>query len=175
MSVVLFAALIGAVSAHEFPGCCWFTGGGHILTIDGKDSFGGNAMTMKNKPDRGEWEYVIHSTGQIFHGTVTDILYCEYVPTRPGPGHPEANANYIRFVGTGVLDHVSGYTFWVKAYDSGEPAFANEPGDHYWVRIYDPDGILVVEEDGDVIGNFQIHPSNNGHPCPTGMDDPYHP
>jgi hypothetical protein len=146
--------------------CCWFTGGGTIMTIDGingRQSFGGNAMTMKDKPVRGEWEHINHTTGDIFHGKVT-YLSC-WETNDPGPSPPKADPNYIEFGGEGVLNHVEGYSFEVTAYDSGEPATKNAPGDHYWITILDPSGAMVVEEDGALSGNFQIHPPNKGHPC----------
>jgi hypothetical protein len=165
-AVVLVAvALVGVATAGECCcGCCWFTGGGTIMNIDGRQSFGGNAMTMKDKPIQGEWEYVVHATGDIFHGKVTD-LYCYSDSSLPGPSPPKAVPNFIVFSGTGVYNHEEGYIFQVQAYDSGEPASANGPGDHYWVKIWDPSGAVVVDEKGAISGNFQIHPPNNGHPC----------
>ena len=42
------------------------------------------------------------------------------------------------------------------------------PPDEYKITIKDPSGDVILEKGGIISGgNFQIHPSNAGHPYPT--------
>ncbi len=153
---ITLALIIMPVSAWN--GCCWFTGGGTIMDPT-RITIGGNAMTMKDKPVRGQWEFVDHE-GNVFHGEASSIN-CWFNEHAPGAEHPLVDFNYIHFRGAGEYDHQSGYTFDVIARDSGEPGV----NDYLFMDIFDSEHNLVDHVEGYLSGNFQIHPSNNGHPC----------
>ncbi len=161
-TIIAFAALALVImpASAACTGCCWFTGGGqiHSDSLD-KVSFGGNAMTMKDFDIRGEWEFVDHE-GNLFHGQV-DHIECLYNSNLPGPEMPPAEDNVIKFGGTGVYNHQPGYTFEIRAVDGGEPGV----DDSFTIKIWDPFDVLIEDIHGFISGNFQIHPSNNGHPC----------
>jgi hypothetical protein len=134
-------------------GGCWFTGGGTFGKGLTRDSYGGNAMTMKDKAIRGEWEHVDHTNllastvnGQnLFHGKVHYIV-CKKFPLS-GPEVPKAVPNYINFGGTGVFNHMDGYFFDVKAFDHAEGGIHF---DRYVIDIYDSNMKLVLHGDGQV-------------------------
>ena len=142
-------------------GGCWFTGGGTFGKGVTRDSFGGNAMTMKDKAIRGEWEHVDHTNvpastvnGQnLFHGKVHYIA-CQKFPSLSGPQVPKAYPNYINFGGTGKYNGVDGYLFDVKAFDHGEGGIRF---DRYQIEIYDSSMNLVLHADGQVT---ESDPSN---------------
>src|SRR5205814_7147592 len=90
----------GALSPAQ--GGCWVTGGGFIVDADGNDSYGGNAMPMKDGRIRGEWEHVDHGTMDKAHGQARYIV-CRHVD-EPGPGQPSGpshnfNINQVYFGG----------------------------------------------------------------------------
>jgi len=136
-------------------GGCWFTGGGTFGKGPTRDSFGGNAMTMKDHSVRGEWEHVDHTNitgvptvnGQnLFHGQVHYIV-CQQFPTLSGPQVPKAVPNYVNFGGTGKYNGVDGYFFDVRAFDHGEGGIHY---DRYSIDIYDANKKLVLHADGSV-------------------------
>jgi hypothetical protein len=136
-------------------GGCWFTGGGTFGKGNTRDSFGGNAMTMKDKSVRGEWEHVDHTNitgvptvnGQnLFHGKVHYIV-CKKFETLSGPQVPKAYPNYINFGGTGKYNGVDGYFFDVRAFDHGEGGIHF---DRYTIDVYDASKKLVLHADGSV-------------------------
>jgi hypothetical protein len=135
-------------------GGCWFTGGGTFGKGQTRDSFGGNAMTMKDKAVRGEWEHVDHTNvlantvnGQnLFHGKVHYIV-CKKFPSLSGPQVPKAYPNFVNFGGTGKYNGVDGYFFDVKAFDHGEGGIHF---DRYVIDIYDANKKLVLHGDGTV-------------------------
>ncbi|MBI2894674.1 MAG: hypothetical protein HYY06_14060 [Deltaproteobacteria bacterium] len=145
---------------------CWVTGGGHNGSTDGQgagvskeDSFGGNAMTMKDGSVRGEWENVNH-LGDVFHGLVT-ALSC-FDDGGAGPEVPKADANIAEFSGTGSWNHLDGYTFFVRIEDRAE---GGKDSDFYSITIWSPGGTVVYSEADTIAGgNLQIHPPNGGHP-----------
>ncbi len=165
-------------------GGCWITGGGFVTDTDGKDSFGGNGMPMKDGRIRGEWEHVDHGTGNKLHGEVS-YLVCRHV-AEPGPGQPSGpshnftlNQAYYggsaRWFSNGAW--ADGYWFDIMAEDHGEPGNKAGPGNHgsagpdyYHLRVLQmqngsQSGTLIYETEGDFDGgNFQIHPPNGGHP-----------
>jgi hypothetical protein len=151
-------------------GGCWMTGGGFITDDDGKDTFGGNAMTMKDGSVRGEWENIEHGTGDNLHGQA-NYIYCRVVPG-PGPGHPNGpqhnfDDNQVYFGGPATYNGASGYWFDVVAEDHGEPGRL----DTYQITIRQgamgtQAGTVVFQESGTLAqgGNIQLHPPNGGHP-----------
>jgi hypothetical protein len=170
-------------------GGCWFTGGGFVLSGDGKDTYGGNGKPMKDGRIQGEWNHVDHGTTNHMHGKV-DYLVCR-VAEGPGPKQPGgkkglvANQVYYGGVARWRADDVwnDGYWFDVVAEDHGEPGNVKTGGQtvkgsmpdwyHLTVRMQsDPvagvSGAVVYEVSGPFEGgNFQIHPSNGGHPAST--------
>jgi hypothetical protein len=159
-------------------GGCWITGIGYIVDADGHDNFGGNGMPMKAGYVRGEWEHDDHGTGDKFHGKVS-YLYCQHVD-EPGPGVPNGsnhdfNLNQAYYGGAGRwfepgTGWQDGYWFDVMAEDHGEPGNTDE---YYFTvrRITGPGQVgPVLYSTGNVLGggNFQIHPSNDGHPSTSG-------
>lgn len=186
LAMLIVPSLIIAIPPEE--GGCWVTGIG-TLGCGGEgdlDSFGGNAMSMKDASVKGSWTHISHGSGVIFSGDVHNIV-CKKFPL-PGPDVPEAYPNYVNFGGTGRLNGEEGYFFDIKAVDHGEPGIYR---DRYSIDIYDANGALVYHADGDITrnchecledqfvppglafilnlgcisgGNFQIHPLNAGHP-----------
>lgn len=169
-------------------GGCWITGGGFVVDADGNDSFGGNGMPMKDGTIRGEWEHVDHGTGNKVHGQV-NYLVCRHVD-EPGPGQPsgpskkfDINQAYFggpaRWFTNGAWS--DGYWFDIMAEDHGEPGNKPGPGkhgsagpDYYHLTVMqmqgaNQSGVVVYDVLGTFEGgNFQIHPSNTGHPSTAG-------
>jgi hypothetical protein len=164
-------------------GGCWVTGGGFIIDVDGKDTFGGNAMPMKSGAVRGEWEHQEHDTHEKGHGHAS-YIYCRHI-NAPGPGQPGGkkgfNMNQVYFGGNARWftngGWNQGYWFDVCAEDHGEPGSTrakggNNPtgGDYYHYTIRkvagaNQSGTIIYETKGYLSGgNIQIHPPNNGHP-----------
>ncbi|MCB9555590.1 MAG: hypothetical protein H6707_05750 [Deltaproteobacteria bacterium] len=187
----------GAACVAELPppeaepqnGGCWVTGIGHIgEDTDGdgvsdqpgagraeQDSFGGNAMGMKDGRIRGQWQNTTHLLDgkHKFHGQAT-FLHC-FNDGGPGPDVPKAIPNRAIWGGPGQWDHQPGYLFIVSAadYKEGKDGLDRERRDAYAITIYrdvDGDGHassadqIVYEESDCIFGNFQIHPPNQGHP-----------
>jgi len=146
---------------------CFVTGIGHIGDASdhpgagraGEDSFGGNAMGMRDGRVRGQWQNTTH-LGDVFHGSV-DFLRC-WRDDGIGPEVPVAIPNNAEWGGSGTWNHRSGYTFTVHAADRAE---GGSHIDEYEITVWDSDGLVVYEE-SEIIdgGNFQIHPPNGGHP-----------
>ena len=160
-------------------GGCWVTGGGFVVDDDGKDTFGGNAMPMKDGSVRGEWENQEHGTGGNTHGQA-QYIYCRVVPG-PGPGHPNGpshqfDINQVYFGGPATVDGASGYWFDVVAEDHGEPGRQ----DTYQITVRQivgngMSGAVVFQESGTLAqgGNIQIHPPNGGHPATQSTLPPW--
>jgi hypothetical protein len=167
-------------------GGCFVTGIGHIGSDENgngisdqpgagranQDSYGGNAMGMKDGDVRGQWQNTTH-LGDVFHGQAT-FLYC-WNDGGPGPDVPVAEPNRAIWGGPGQWNHEDGYLFIVSAADYKEGKEDADAGirDAYAITIYydtDGDGVatdadeIVYEETDCVFGNFQIHPPNQGHP-----------
>ena len=177
-------------------GGCFVTGIGHIGSDENgdgisdqpgageadQDSYGGNAMGMKDGRIRGQWQNTTHLVGgDKFHGQA-EFLYC-WNDGGPGPDVPEAFPNRAIWGGPGLWNHEEGYRFIVSAadYKEGKEGSDVDLRDAYAIRVYqdlDGDGIstdadpVVYEESDCVFGNFQIHPPNNGHPyIPVPLTD----
>jgi len=175
--------------AQPDVGGCWVTGIGHIgsdLNGNGisdkpgagaanQDSFGGNAMGMKDGTVRGQWQNTTHLADgkHKFHGQA-NFIYC-WNDGGPGPDVPKAYPNRAIWGGPGKWDHQDGYVFIVSAADYKEGKDGNDANirDAYAITVYedvDGDGkatsadTIIYEESDCVFGNFQIHPPNNGHP-----------
>ena len=173
----------------EETGGCFVTGIGHIGSDENEngisdqpgagradqDSYGGNAMGMRDGRVRGQWQNTTHLDGtrDVFHGQA-EFLYC-WNDGGPGPDVPVAEPNRAIWGGPGQWNHEDGYLFIVSAADYKEGKEDEDAGirDAYAITIYrdvDGDGIatsddeIVYEETDCVFGNFQIHPPNNGHP-----------
>lgn len=187
LATVIVPSLIQALPPEE--GGCWVIGIGTLGCGDAghQDSFGGNAMTMKDKAIRGSWTHISAFWGVIFNGDVHYIV-CKKFPSLSGPGVPKAYPNYVNFGGTGKFNGEDGYFFDVKAFDHGEPGIYR---DRYSIDIYDEDKVLVYHADGEITrdcheclddvkvtsdlawvldlgcisgGNIQIQPPVGGHP-----------
>jgi len=170
-------------------GGCWVTGIGHIgsdLNGNGisdkpgagkanQDSYGGNAMGMKDGTVRGQWQNTTHLADgkHKFHGQA-NFLYC-FNDGGPGPDVPKAFPNRAIWGGPGKWDHEDGYLFIVSSADYKEGKDGNDANirDAYAITVYkdaDGDGTataadpIIYEETDCVFGNFQIHPPNQGHP-----------
>lgn len=192
------AAIDGADGAELIPvppgaqpdqGGCWVTGIGHIGSdlnnngisdkpgagVANQDSYGGNAMGMKDGRVRGQWQNTTHLEGSKskFHGQAV-FLYC-WNDGGPGPDVPKAEPNRAIWGGPGKWDHQEGYLFIVSAadYKEGKEKGDADIRDAYAITVYfdvDGDGRatgadqIVYEESDCVFGNFQIHPPNQGHP-----------
>jgi hypothetical protein len=156
-------------------GGCWITGGGHIGSADShggagqndQDSFGFNAMGMKDGRVRGELQNTTH-LGDLFHGQATWIR-C-WKDEGIGPEVPRAIPNNAQWGGPGTWNHEEGYTWEAHLADRAE---GGSHQDEYEIWVYGPDGALVYTQNAsmDLVitgGNFQIHPPNNGHPYTTG-------
>lgn len=149
---------------------CFVTGIGHIgdeANHPGagraeEDSFGGNAMGMRDGTVRGEWQNTTH-LGDLFHGEAS-WLRC-WKDEGEGPEVPRAIPNVAEWGGSGKWNHAEGYTFQIRAEDRRE---GGSHFDYYGITVWDSVGAVVYEE-GDLIdgGNFQIHPPNSGHPYST--------
>jgi hypothetical protein len=155
------------------------TGGGFVVDDDGKDTFGGNAMPMKDGTVRGEWENQEHGTGDNLHGQA-NYIYCRVVPG-PGPGHPNGPRhdfvdNQAYFGGPATYNGASGYWFDVVVEDHGEPGRL----DTYQITIRQgasgtQAGTVVFQESGTLSqgGNLQLHPPNGGHPATQSVLPPW--
>jgi hypothetical protein len=146
---------------------CWITGGGRILNEDGTyDSYGGNAMTMKDGSVRGEWNHVDHNGGgdtlNHFKGDVTTITCSK--ESDQGPRVPKAIPNYAIFGGTGTYNGEEGYTFVVDWVDSWE---GGRSWDRYQLTITAPNGEVIVENG---IGNTNCKPQSFGAEFGCTMD-----
>ena len=134
-------------------GGCWFTGIGTFGKGDTRDSFGGNAMTMKDgRPRRVAARGPLRrhrpaqKNGQnLFHGKVHYIA-CKKFPRSAAPRSPRPYPNYANWGGTGRYNGVDGYFFDVKAFDHGEGGIHI---DRYAIDIYDASK-LVLHADGSV-------------------------
>jgi hypothetical protein len=159
-------------------GGCWITGGGYIVDTDGNDSFGGNAMPMKDGTVRGQWEEQDHGTNDKAHGEASYIM-CRHVD-EPGPGQPGGKkgftANQAYFGGharwfTPADGWKDGYWFDVMVEDHGE---GHGIMDYYHFTIRDAAGTVVYDTQGNQIGgNIQLHPPNAGHPSTGGQLPPW--
>lgn len=157
---------------------CWITGGGHIgdKTSHGgagknsQDSFGFNAMGMKDGSVRGELQDTTH-LGDVFHGQA-DWIRC-WKDDGAGPEVPHAIPNNAQWGGVGEWNHLPNYTWKAHLADRAE---GGHHADEYEIWVWAPDGTLTYSQtaaDDLVItgGNFQIHPSNNGHPYDSSALD----
>lgn len=154
-------------SYREDTGGCFVTGIGHIGDAENhpgagradQDSFGGNAMGMKDGSVRGQWQNTTH-LGDLFHGSVS-WLRC-WNDGGLGPEVPRAIPNVAQWGGLGKWNHVEGYRFMVRAADRAE---GGHHIDEYAITIWNPEGNVIYSEN-EIIdgGNFQIHPPNAGHP-----------
>jgi hypothetical protein len=167
-------------------GGCWFTGGGFVLSNDGKDNMGGNAKGMKDGRIQGHWNHVDHGTGNHVLGKPS-YLVCR-TAAGPGPSQPGGKkgltANQVYFGGEARWRSngawADGYWFDVVAEDHGEPGNVKSGGvtnkgtmpDWYHITVRQQSnpttgvsGAVVYEVSGSIEGgNFQLHPPNNGHP-----------
>ncbi len=170
-------------------GGCFVTGIGHIGADENgngisdrpgagranQDSYGGNAMGMKDGSVRGQWQNTTHLADgkHVFHGQAT-FLHC-WNDGGPGPDVPRTYPNRAIWGGPGKWDHKDGYLFIVSAADYKEGKDGNDANirDAYAITVYedlDKNGIatstdkIVYQETDCVYGNFQIHKSNAGHP-----------
>jgi len=175
--------------AEPVQGGCWVTGIGHIGSdtnnngISDKpgagkanqDSYGGNAMGMKDGTVRGQWQNTTHLANgkHKFHGQA-NFIFC-WNDGGPGPDVPKAYPNRAIWGGPCKWDHKEGYLFIVSAADYKEGKDGGDANirDAYAITVYkddDKDGVatssdtVVYSESDCVFGNFQIHPPNNGHP-----------
>lgn len=162
-----------------WEGGCWITGGGHIGNSDSfggagankQDSFGFNAMGMKDGRVRGEIQDTTH-LGDVFHGHATWIR-C-WKDDGLGPEVPKAIPNNAAWGGHGSWNHEEGYTWEAHLADRAE---GGSHMDEYEIWVTSPEGNLVYSQtaaDDLVItgGNFQIHPPNKGHPYEAGTPLP---
>ena len=156
-------------------GGCWITGGGHIgdssshggAGQNDQDSFGFNAMGMKDGTVRGELQDTTH-LGDVFHGEATWI-HC-WKDDGIGPEVPHAIPNNAEWGGTGEWNHAAGHTWRAHLADRAE---GGSHQDEYELYVFGPDGALVYSQTAaqDLVitgGNFQIHPPNAGHPYTAG-------
>lgn len=156
-------------------GGCWITGGGHIgdaASTGGagqhdQDSFGFNAMGMKDGTVRGELQNTTH-LGDVFHGQASWI-HC-WKDDGIGPEVPRAIPNNAEWGGAGEWNHAPGHTWRAHLADRAE---GGSHQDEYELFVYAPDGALVYSQTAaqDLVitgGNFQIHPPNAGHPYLAG-------
>jgi len=151
-------------------GGCWVTGIGTFGKGATRDSFGGNAMTMKDGSVRGEWQHVDHfdvtgaqKNGQnLFHGQV-EFIHCARYPTLSGPEVPKADPNYATWGGHGRYNGVDGYSFVVEAFDHGEGGIFF---DRYTITVRDPSGAVVLAADGASSNDI-----NNGNRDTSCRDD----
>jgi hypothetical protein len=172
------------------PPGCFITGIGHIDVVGGKTkaattraSFGGNAKTfVKDGLVDGEWQHIDHVTKDQFHGDVT-YLTCDHADGLNGPQVPDAyplNRAYYGGEGTGIFNKQTGCDFDIIAYDIGEGGIHQ---DSYEITVR-CGGKVVLHNIATTDqckqapgiptsigclagGNFQIHPSNAGHPYST--------
>ncbi len=178
-----------ALEYVQETGGCFVTGIGHIGDDENEngisdrpgagrahqDSYGGNAMGMKDGRVRGQWQNTTHveNDRHVFHGQA-EFLYC-WNDGGPGPDVPRAIPNRAIWGGPGLWNHEEGYLFIVSSADYKEGKEDEDAGirDAYAITVYrdlDGDGVatvddeIVYEETDCVYGNFQIHPPNNGHP-----------
>jgi hypothetical protein len=108
-----------------FEGGCWITGGGHIgddssfggAGQNDQDSFGFNAMGMKDGRVRGELQNTTH-LGDVFHGHATWII-C-WKDDGLGPEVPRAIPNNAAWGGHGSWNHVEGYAWEAHLADHAE-------------------------------------------------------
>jgi hypothetical protein len=172
------------------PPGCFVTGIGHIDVVGGKTkaattraSFGGNAKTfVKDGLVDGEWQHIDHVTKDQFHGDVT-YLSCDHADGLNGPQVPDAyplNRAYFGGDGTGIFNKRTGCDFDIIAYDIGE---GGSHQDSYEITVTCGTPPVVVLHNIATTdqcklgvpgiptsigclagGNFQIHPSNAGHP-----------
>jgi len=146
-------------------GGCWVTGIGTFGKGVTRDSFGGNAMTMKDGSVRGEWQHVDHfdvsgqqKNGQnLFHGKV-EYITCKRFPTLNGPQVPKAEPNYARWGGHGRFNGVDGYSFEVQAFDHAEGGIFR---DRYAIVVRDAAGVIVLEADGNVTRSITNGPEGS--------------
>ncbi|MBI4510842.1 MAG: hypothetical protein HY698_14505 [Deltaproteobacteria bacterium] len=181
-----------AYATTILAGGCFVTGIGHIGSDENgngisdrpgagrahQDSYGGNAMGMKDGRVRGQWQNTTHLEHRRnkFHGQA-EFLLC-WNDGGPGPDVPRALPNRAAWGGSGTWDHEPGYLFIVSAADYKEGKEGGDANirDAYAITVYrDVDGDraatradeVVYEESDCVYGNFQIHPPNQGHPYTT--------
>ena len=167
---------LGSDEAQELAaGGCWITGGGHIGSRastggagqNDQDSFGFNAMGMKDGTVRGEIQNTTH-LGDVFHGEASWI-HC-WKDDGIGPEVPRAIPNNAEWGGSGVWNHAAGYTWRAHLADRAE---GGSHQDEYEIFVFGPDAALVYTQNStqDLVitgGNFQIHPPNGGHPYLAG-------
>lgn len=185
---------IAVVAAPAAACCCRITGIGQIRGDEGaiKASFGGNGQSFKDGNSGpyvdGEWNHVDHVGKVHFKGDV-DYLNCFFDPTFAGPDVPKADFNWVQFGSedSGKLTLADGTvvkrcSWQVTAYDINEGGIHR---DGYLIGVECPDGPTLYNQattdaclSGPVKdpigtapigclhgGNFQIHPTNRGHPC----------
>ena len=153
--IVGFASPVMAVSVGGYV-----NGGGAISTSEGKDVFGGNAMTLKIGGVSGTWSHVTASGDHVI-GKVEHIVLANFGPG-PSPDPPSALANVAMFDGSATLNGESGYRFNVIATDYGEPGTSDN---YHFILRKVSDSSVVYDSWGTLSsGDIQIHSPNNGHP-----------
>jgi len=137
------------------------TGGGQIPIVDGKASFGFNAMWFtRNTDPNGELEYVDHVTGDKVHAH--DLVYLGV--WEDNSGNKPYPKRYAYFEGPCTFNHEGGYYFECLVEDDKEPGTA----DGFSLLVYKVSPYDVVVEVGDpdpydpiplmlLHGNIQIH------------------
>jgi len=154
------------------PGPCWLTGGGTIDKTKGMPdySYGGvvNPGCSPVAAGGGNWNVVDHARGLHFKGIDIAVIACSGEPTKS----PRVPVNIIDFMGTGIIEGVSGnptavtpVSFIARAIDASEPGSGK---DALYLNVMDGSGttVLLLSTDTDPAvvapveistGNLQIH------------------
>lgn len=141
---------------------CWVTGGGQVEPENGLfagGAFGFNAMSMRNGTFRGILNHLTFDRDH-FMGRTVEAIECTVVENQE-PDPPDADPVIAEWWGEGVWNHESGYDYWIRVEDHGEPG----TDDTYHLIVFGPGGGIVYEVENTIArGNIQIHPPNPGHP-----------
>jgi hypothetical protein len=155
LSIALLCVLAGAGAAKaldEVSPRCFVSGGGRVLA----DSLGGSISSRSDGSIEGVWHHRTASGDELVGRP--DELLC-----RRNGGHappPEVEFSIADWRGPATLDGED-VTFTVNAQDHGEP----NASDTYRIVVSDEDDNIVYAVGGILdSGNFQIHPTNPGHP-----------
>jgi hypothetical protein len=154
------------------PGPCWLTGGGTIDKTKGKPdyTYGGvvNPGCSPIAAGGGNWNVIDHLHDLHFKGLDIAVIGCTGVPTKS----PKVKVNIIDFMGTGILEGVSGnampktpVSFIARAIDTSEPGGGK---DQLYLNVFDATGTrLLISMDPThpanvapkpiTTGNLQIH------------------
>jgi hypothetical protein len=159
VAVALAALLIkpAPVRAWAPPPCDFLTGGGWIVHLGAKATFGIGGGCKHGSPTWGHLEYIDHGTGLNVHGTdITGYFFIDQGTGVDAQTHQPTGTRGI--CGTARTNQFGDVNFAVRAEDLGEPGV----NDQFDIRLTDPKTGTIVY---DTISECTFHYLGSYAPC----------